>query len=154
MRIYLTNVMFDDQAKALEFYRDKLGFKVKHDIPMGENRWLSLVSGEQPNGTELFLEPSVHPAAGPFKSALVADGIPFVSFQIDELDSEYTRLCESGVEFKRYPLLPWDIGLRDGYCSLELLNFFFGSNTKSSWSWRRALAFLTFIPAAMLADSP
>ena len=109
MRIYLTNVMVDDQAKALEFYCDKLGFKVKHDIPMGEHRWLTLVSEEQPNGTELLLEPSVHPAAGPFKSALVADGIPFLSFQVDDLDSEYTRLCESGVEFKQPPMEAGDV---------------------------------------------
>ena len=109
MRIYLTNVMVDDQTKALEFYRDKLGFKVKHDIPMGEHRWLTLVSEEQPNGTELLLEPSAHPAAGPFKSALVADGIPYVSFQVDDLDSEYTRLCESGVEFKQSPMEAGDV---------------------------------------------
>ena len=76
---------------------------------MGEHRWLTLVSEEQPNGTELLLEPSAHPAAGPFKSALVADGIPFVSFQVDDLDSEYTRLCESGVEFKQSPMEAGDV---------------------------------------------
>ena len=109
MRIYLTNVMVDDQAKALEFYRDKTGFKVKHDIHMGEHRWLTLVSEEQPNGTEPLLEPSLHPAAGPFKSALVADGIPFVSFRVDDFDSEYTRLYESGVEFKQSPMEAGDV---------------------------------------------
>ena len=96
--------MVDDQEKALEFYRNKLGFKVKHDIPMEEHRWLTLVSEEQLDGTELLLDPSVHPAVKPFKSVLVADGIPFVSFQADDLDSEYKRLCESGVKFKQSPM--------------------------------------------------
>ena len=98
MRIYLTNIMVDDQEKALEFYRNKLGFKVKHDIPMEGHCWLALVSEEQPDGTELLLEPSVNPAVKPFKSALVTDGIPFVSFQVDDLDSGYKRLCESGLK--------------------------------------------------------
>ena len=80
MKIYVTSVLVDNQAQALDFYTNKLGFEVKHDIPMGEHRWLTLVSKEQPGGTELLLEPSEHPAAGPFKSALVADGIPFTSF--------------------------------------------------------------------------
>ena len=109
MRIYLANVMVDDQEKALEFYRNKLGFKVKHDIPMEEDCWLTLVSEEQPDGTEILSEPSVHPTVKPFKSALVADGIPFVSFQADDLDSEYKRLCESGVKFKQSPMEAGDV---------------------------------------------
>ena len=109
MRIYLANVMVDDQEKALEFYRNKLGFKVKHDIPMEEDCWLTLVSEEQPDGTELLLKPSVNPAVKPFKSDLVADGIPFVSFQVDDLDSEYNRLCESGLKFKQSPMKTGDV---------------------------------------------
>ena len=101
--------MVDDQEKALEFYRNKLGFKVKRDIPMEEHCWLNLVSKEQPDGTELLLEPSVNPAVKPFKSALVADGIPFVSFQVDDLDSEYNRLCESGLKFKQSPMETGDV---------------------------------------------
>ena len=109
MRIYVTNVMVDDQPKALDFYTSKLGFRVKHDLPMGEHRWLTLVSKEQPDGTELLLEPSAHHAAEPFKSALVADGIPFTSFQVDDLDSEYSRLRDIGVEFTQSPLEAGDV---------------------------------------------
>ncbi|HAJ45986.1 MAG TPA: bleomycin resistance protein, partial [Alphaproteobacteria bacterium] len=91
MRIYVTSVFVDDQAKALEFYTKKLGFRVKHDISMGEYRWLTVVASEQPDGTELLLEPSAHPAVNPYKSALVQDGIPVTSFQVDDLDAEFKR---------------------------------------------------------------
>jgi len=94
MRIYITSVLVDDQAKALDFYTEKLGFIVKHDIPMGDHRWLTVVSKEAPEGTELLLEPSEHPAAGPFKSALVNDGIPAASFKVDDLNKEL-RDCAS-----------------------------------------------------------
>jgi len=104
MKIYVTSVLVDDQTMALDFYTNKLGFEVKHDIPMGEHRWLTLVSREQPDGTELLLEPSEHPAAGPYKSALVADGIPFTSFQVDDVDAEHKRLSEAGVEFTQAPM--------------------------------------------------
>jgi len=92
MRIYITSVLVDDQAKALDFYTEKLGFIVKHDIPMGDHRWLTVVSKEAPEGTELLLEPSEHPAAGPFKSALVNDGIPAASFKVDDLPVFETRV--------------------------------------------------------------
>lgn len=104
MRIHVTSVLVDDQAKALDFYTRKLGFEVKHDIPMGEHRWLTVVSKEQPDGTELLLEPSEHPAAKPFKDALVADGIPFTSFQVDDLDAEFERLKGEGVSFTQEPV--------------------------------------------------
>ena len=109
MKIYVTSVLVDNQARALDFYTNKLGFEVKHDIPMGEHRWLTLVSKEQPDGTELLLEPSEHPAAGPFKSALVADGIPFTSFQVDDVDAEHKRLSEDGVEFTQSPMKAGDV---------------------------------------------
>ena len=80
MRITVTSVLVDDQAKALRFYTDVLGFVKKTDIPAGEARWLTVVSPEDPDGVELLLEPDAHPAARPFKEALVADGIPFTSF--------------------------------------------------------------------------
>jgi len=104
MRIYVTSVFVDDQAKAVDFYVDKLGFEVKNDVPVGEYRWLTLVSKEQPEGTELLLEPSQHPAVKPFKAALVADGIPAASFQVDDLDAEYTKLKARGVEFEQKPM--------------------------------------------------
>jgi catechol 2,3-dioxygenase-like lactoylglutathione lyase family enzyme len=104
MRIYVTSILVDDQAKALDFYTGKLGFEVKNDVPVGEHRWLTVVSKEQPDGTELLLEPSEHPAAKPFKEALVADGIPFTSFQVDDLDGEFERLSGLGVAFTRDPM--------------------------------------------------
>lgn len=104
MRIYVTSVLVDDQAKALDFYTGKLGFRLKHDIPLGDARWLTVVSPEQPDGTELLLEPSGHPAAGPFKAALVEDGIPATSFQVDDIDAEYRRLRALGVSFAREPV--------------------------------------------------
>lgn len=104
MRIYVTSVLVDDQAKALDFYTRKLGFKLKHDVPVGEHRWLTVVSPEDPDGTELLLEPSEHPAARPFKAALVEDGIPATSFQVEDIDSEYERLRSLGVAFTREPI--------------------------------------------------
>lgn len=105
MKIYVTSVLVDDQSRALAFYRDILGFQVKHDIDMGGGaRWLTLVSPEDPTGTELLLEPSGHPAAGPFRSALVADGIPFTSFKVDDIEAEVTRLKSLGVTFTLGPM--------------------------------------------------
>jgi len=104
MRIYVTSVLVDDQAKALDFYTRKLGFKVKNDVPVGEHRWLTVVSPENPDGTELLLEPGDHPAVKPFKTALVEDGIPATSFQVDNLDSEYDRLAALGVSFTQKPM--------------------------------------------------
>ncbi|MEN2416813.1 VOC family protein [Streptomyces rimosus] len=104
MRIYITSVFVDDQEKALRFYTDVLGFQKKHDIPMGEARWLTLVSPEAPDGTELLLEPSGHPAVPPYKTALVQDGIPAASFAVDDVRAEYDRLRKLGTEFTQEPL--------------------------------------------------
>jgi len=105
MRIVLASVLVDDQDKALRFYRDVLGFKPKTDIPLGEHRWLTLVSPENPDGVELLLEPDAHPAVKPFKAALVADGIPFTSFGVDDVQKEYERLSALGVIFTQKPAL-------------------------------------------------
>src|SRR5262245_48614550 len=105
MRIVLTSVLVDDQQKALRFYREVLGFKLKHDIPMGAHRWLTLVSPEQPDGVELVLEPDQHPAAKPFKSALVADGIPCTSFAVEDVRKEHERLTKLGVRFTQPPVV-------------------------------------------------
>jgi len=99
MRINLTSVFVDDQEDALRFYTEVLGFVKKHDVPTGEYRWLTVVSPEDPEGTELLLEPSGHPAAKPFKDALVADGIPFTQFAVDDVYAEVERLKGLGVEF-------------------------------------------------------
>jgi catechol 2,3-dioxygenase-like lactoylglutathione lyase family enzyme len=104
MKIYVTSVFVNDQAQALDFYTRMLGFEVKNDIPLGENRWLTVVSPTQPEGTELLLEPSDHPAVKPFKAALVHDGIPATSFQVDDLDAEYERLQSLGVAFTQSPM--------------------------------------------------
>ncbi|HEV7421825.1 MAG TPA: VOC family protein [Mycobacterium sp.] len=103
MRINLTSVLVDDQDKALRFYTEVLGFKQKHDVPMGEHRWITVVSPEDPDGTEIVLEPDEHPAAKPFKEALVTDGIPFTSFAVDDVRAEYERLRELGVRFTQQP---------------------------------------------------
>ncbi|MFF5793601.1 VOC family protein [Paeniglutamicibacter sp. NPDC012692] len=103
MKIHLASIFVDDQAKGLEFYTGKLGFEKKTDIPMGEFSWLTVVSPEAPDGVELVLEPANHPAVGPFRDALVADGIPFTSFAVQDVHAEYERLLGLGVVFTQPP---------------------------------------------------
>ncbi len=103
MRINLASVFVDDQVKALAFYTDVLGFEKKTDLPAGEARWLTVVSPEDPDGVELVLEPDGHPAVGPFKRALIADGIPFTSFAVADVVAEHARLAAAGVEFTQPP---------------------------------------------------
>ncbi|MFJ9161358.1 VOC family protein [Streptomyces griseoviridis] len=105
MKIHLTHVFVDDQAKALHFYTEILGFVTKHDVPVGEkDRWLTVVSPEAPDGTELLLEPLGHPAARRYRDALVADGIPLAQFAVDDVRAEYERLRGLGVRFTQEPL--------------------------------------------------
>ena len=105
MRIYVTSVLVDDQEKALRFYTDALGFVKKTDIPVGgAARWLTVVAPDAPQGPELLLEPDAHPAAKPFKAALVADGIPVTSFAVDDVHAEFQRLSGLGVRFTQEPL--------------------------------------------------
>jgi catechol 2,3-dioxygenase-like lactoylglutathione lyase family enzyme len=103
MKIVVTSVLVDDQDKALRFYTDVLGFKKKQDVPLGEFRWLTVVSPQDPNGTELLLEPDAHPAAKPFKEALVEDGIPYTSFGVDDVRADFERLSGRGVRFTQPP---------------------------------------------------
>jgi catechol 2,3-dioxygenase-like lactoylglutathione lyase family enzyme len=103
MKINVTSVLVDDQDRALRFYTDVLGFVPKQDVPLGEFRWLTVVSPDDPGGTELLLEPDAHPAAKPFKEALVGDGIPFTSFAVDDVRAEYDRLRGLGVAFTQEP---------------------------------------------------
>src|SRR6476661_11014335 len=103
MKITLTSVLVDDQARALTFYTDVLGFEKKTDVPLGEYRWLTVVSPDDPDGVELVLEPDEHPAAKPFKEALVADGIPFTSFAVADVHAEFDRLKGLGVTFTQEP---------------------------------------------------
>ena len=104
MRIYITSVFVDDQAKAAEFYTRTLGFEIRHDIDMGGPRWLTVVSPEAPEGPELLLEPSGHRAVGPYKAALKEDGIPAASFMVDDLKAEVARLKGLGVTFTQDPV--------------------------------------------------
>ena len=103
LRINVTSILVDDQDKALAFYTDVLGFQKKTEIPMGEFRWLTVVSPEAPDGVELVLEPDGHPAAKPFKQALVEDGIPFTSFAVADVREEHARLASLGVHFVQEP---------------------------------------------------
>ena len=103
MNITLTSVFVDDQEKALRFYTDVLGFVAKNDVPMGEHRWLTVVSPDQPDGVELVLEPDEHPAAQAYKQGLVADGIPYNSFSVADVQAEYDRLTALGVRFTQRP---------------------------------------------------
>jgi catechol 2,3-dioxygenase-like lactoylglutathione lyase family enzyme len=104
MRINVASVLVDDQDKALRFYTDVLGFVKKTEIPLGEARWLTVVSPEEPEGTELLLEPDGHPAAKPFKQALLEDGIPFTSFAVGDVLDEFERLRSLGVRFTQEPV--------------------------------------------------
>ena len=104
MKIVVTSVLVDDQEKALCFYTDVLGFVKKKDIPMGAARWLTVVSPDDPEGVELVMEPDGHPAARPFKRALVEDGIPFTSFGVKDVNAEYKRLVNAGVRFTQPPV--------------------------------------------------
>ncbi len=104
MKIYITSIFVDNQDKAEKFYTEVLGFIVKNNIPFGENRWLTVVSRDDPEGTEFLLEPGDHPAVKPYKNALLSDGIPAHSFQVADIHVERKRLGELGVEFVQEPV--------------------------------------------------
>ena len=103
MKIQLTSIMVDDQDKALTFYTDTLGFIKKHEIPLGEAKWLTVVSPDAPNGVELVLEPNSNPAALVFQKALFEQGIPMTAFAVDDIQKEYSRLKDLGVDFSMEP---------------------------------------------------
>ncbi len=104
MRIHITSVFVDDQRAALDFYTDVLGFEVRHDIPVGEGAWwLTVVSPDDPDGAQLLLEPSGHPAVKPYRDALIEDGIPLAQFLVEDVQAEHDRLTERGVEFTQPP---------------------------------------------------
>lgn len=109
MRIELTSIFVDDQDRAREFYTDVLGFHVRHDVPIGNgDSWLTVVSPERPDGPELLLEPSGHPAVGPYRQALVADGIPIAQLAVDDVHADIERLRGRGVTIVQEPM---DIGM-------------------------------------------
>jgi len=122
MKITLTSVFVDDQEKALKFYTEILGFVKKNDIPLGEARWLTVTSSEDPNGIELLLEPDWNPAISPtareFKLGLFNAGIPFTMFAVDDIQQEYERLRGLGVSFtlEPTPAGPVTIAVFDDTC--------------------------------------
>ena len=103
MKIVVASVAVDDQAKALSFYTEILGFELKHDVPLGEHRWLTVTSPGDSEGVELLLDHSEHPAVKPFKDALVLDGIPWIMFGVEDIVAEHKRLEELGVVFTQPP---------------------------------------------------
>ncbi|GAB3396056.1 VOC family protein [Humibacter soli] len=102
-RLYVTSVFVDDQAKALAFYTEKLGFVAKTDVPVGEYRWLTVVGADDPDGVELLLEPDANPASQAYTRALVEQGIPAASFAVDDVDVAHRELTERGVVFVQAP---------------------------------------------------
>ncbi|MTD46427.1 VOC family protein [Conexibacter sp. W3-3-2] len=118
MRITVTNVFVDDQRKAHAFYTEVLGFVTKHDVPMGDFSWLTVVGPGEQDGVELLLEPADHPAVGPFRQALREDGIPYTSFGVDDVHAEHERLVGLGVEFTQEPTQagPVTIAVFDDTC--------------------------------------
>lgn len=117
-RISVTSVFVDDQAKALAFYTDKLGFVAKTDVPAGAARWLTVVGPGEPDGTELLLEPNAHPAARAYQEALVADGIPCTMFTVDDLAAAHAELVGKGVRFVQPPTAmgPVTVAILDDTC--------------------------------------
>ena len=103
MKIRLTSVLVDDQDKALKFYTEVLGFVKKKEIPMGEYRWLTIVSKEEPDGVEVVLEPMGFAPAKVYQRALHDAGIPLTAFNVDNIQSEYERLEKLGVKFSMGP---------------------------------------------------
>lgn len=103
MRIKLTSIMVDDQEKAIQFYTHVLGFRKKHDIPVGEYRWITVVSPEGPDDLELALEPNANPAGKTFQEAMFAQSIPLAAFEVTDIGQEFARLTAKGVAFTREP---------------------------------------------------
>ncbi|AYB44139.1 VOC family protein [Paenibacillus lautus] len=103
MKIIVTSIFVQDQDRALEFYSEKLGFIKKEDIPVGEFRWITLVSPDVQDGTELLLEPNAHPAAKEYQKKIFAEGIPATMFGVEDIRKEYDRLREKGVQFTMEP---------------------------------------------------
>ena len=118
MKIKLSSVYVDNQDKALRFYTEVLGFVKKTEIPFGDARWLTVVSPQEPDGTELVLEPDGNPAAKTFKKALVEQGIPLTAFEVDDIQREYERLTGLGVVFKQPPakMGPVTLAIFDDTC--------------------------------------
>ncbi len=134
MKIKLSSVYVDDQDKALKFYTEVLGFVKKREIPLGKAKWLTVVSPEEPDGTELLLEPSDNPATQTFKKALVAQGIPLTAFAVDDIQQEYERMEKLGVVFRSKPtkMGPTTLAVFDDTCG-NYIQIYQAPNLKSDW---------------------
>lgn len=118
MKIVVTSAFVDNQDKALKFYTDVLGFVKKNDVPVGEFKWLTVISPEAPNGTELLLEPNNNPAAKTYQDAIFQQGIPATSFAVDDIRKEYDRMKKLGVRFTQEPMQagPVTVAVFDDTC--------------------------------------
>lgn len=118
MKIILTSVFVNDQDKALKFYTEKLGFVKKQDVPVGEFKWLTVVSADEQDGTELLLEPNNNPVAQAYQKGLSEQGIPAASFGVEDIKAEYEKLKEKGVKFTMEPTTmgPVTIAVFDDTC--------------------------------------
>jgi len=118
MRIKLTSVYVDDQDKALKLYTEVLGFQKKQEFPVGDFKWLTVVSPEDPDGVQLLLEPDENPAAKAFKAALFAQGTPLASFFVDDIRKEAERMKQLGVVFTMEPTTvgPTTVAIFDDTC--------------------------------------
>lgn len=127
MKLQTVTIFVDDQQRAADFYTGVLGFEITADIPLGDHRWLTVASPEQPGGTEVSLEPKTHPAVSPFTGALVGDGIPFAVLSVDDIEAEHKRLLDLGVEFTQppTPMGPVTVAVFDDTCGnlLQLAQF-------------------------------
>lgn len=118
MKLQTVSIFVDDQQRALDFYTSRLGFVVTADVPMGEHRWLTVVDPDRPDGTQVSLEPKGHPAVAPFTDALIADGIPFCTIGVDDVQAEYQRLVGLGETFTQppTPMGPVIVAVLDDTC--------------------------------------
>ena len=103
MKIRLNSIFVDDQAKGLHFYTQVLGFEKKQDFPVGEYRWITVVSPEEPDGTQLVLEPNANPASKTYQQALFEQRIPATAFEVSDISAQYARLTKLGVSFQGEP---------------------------------------------------
>lgn len=118
IKVYVTSVPVDDQDKALDFYTRILGFIKKKDVSLGEYKWLTVVSPEEQSGVEVLLEPMGFEPARVYQKELKEAGIPYTSFAVDDVEKEYQRLCDLGVEFSMKPTEagPVKIAVLDDTC--------------------------------------
>lgn len=127
MKLQTVSIFVDDQQRALDFYTSRLGFQVAADIPMGEHRWLTVTAPDAPDSTQISLEPNDHPAVKPFTEAIASDGIPFCVLGVDDVQVEYDRLIELGVNFTQPPTAmgPVIVAVLDDTCGnlLQLAQF-------------------------------